>query len=107
MLPMLAVGVKELKAKLSEYLRSARAGETVLVTDRGRVVAELGPPSGRAREAASSGIDALLADLEARGEATPARLPKAGWRWEPKGVTLPPESAARILDELRADTSRR
>ena len=41
---MRAVGLKVLKNKLSEYVRLAAAGETVLVTDRDRVVAELGPP---------------------------------------------------------------
>ena len=41
---MKAVGVKVLKNKLSEYVRLAESGETVLVTDRDRVVAELGPP---------------------------------------------------------------
>ena len=41
---MRAVGVKVLKNKLSEYVRLAESGETVLVTDRDRVVAELGPP---------------------------------------------------------------
>jgi len=40
---MKAVGVKVLKNKLSEYVRLAASGETVLVTDRDRVVAELGP----------------------------------------------------------------
>jgi prevent-host-death family protein len=35
------VGVRELKAKLSEYLGHAAAGETVIVTDRGRPVARL------------------------------------------------------------------
>jgi antitoxin (DNA-binding transcriptional repressor) of toxin-antitoxin stability system len=38
------VGVRELKNRLSEYLRDVRAGERVLVTDRGEVVAELAPP---------------------------------------------------------------
>ncbi len=38
---MRAVGVRELKANLSRYLREVERGETVLVTDRGRVVAEL------------------------------------------------------------------
>ena len=38
---MRAVGVKVLKNKLSEYVRLAASGETVLVTDRDRVVAEL------------------------------------------------------------------
>jgi antitoxin (DNA-binding transcriptional repressor) of toxin-antitoxin stability system len=41
---MRTVGLKILKNKLSEYVRAAAAGETVLVTDRNRVVAELRPP---------------------------------------------------------------
>jgi prevent-host-death family protein len=41
---MRTVGLKALKNKLSEYVRAATAGETVLVTDRNRVVAELVPP---------------------------------------------------------------
>jgi antitoxin (DNA-binding transcriptional repressor) of toxin-antitoxin stability system len=42
---MRSVGIKLLKNKLSEYVRLAASGETVLVTDRDRVVAELGPPA--------------------------------------------------------------
>ena len=42
---MRSVGLKTLKNKLSEYVRLAAGGETVLVTDRDRVVAEIGPPS--------------------------------------------------------------
>ena len=34
------VGVRELKAKLSEYLGRAASGEEVVVTDRGRMVAD-------------------------------------------------------------------
>ena len=41
---MQTVGVRDLKNKLSEYLRRVRLGESVLVTDRGEVVAELFPP---------------------------------------------------------------
>jgi prevent-host-death family protein len=41
---MKTVGVRDLKNKLSEYLRRVRLGEGVLVTDRGEVVAELLPP---------------------------------------------------------------
>src|SRR5271170_7687190 len=41
---MKTVGVRDLKNKLSEYLRRVRLGESVLVTDRGEVVAELLPP---------------------------------------------------------------
>ena len=41
---MRTVGLKTLKNKLSEYVRAAAAGETVVITDRGRVVAEIVPP---------------------------------------------------------------
>lgn len=38
-----AAGVAELKAKLSEYLARVKAGEEVVVTERGRPVARLVP----------------------------------------------------------------
>ena len=38
------VGLKTLKNKLSEYVRLAASGETVVITDRNRVVAEIVPP---------------------------------------------------------------
>lgn len=41
---MNTVGLRELKNRLSEYVREVRSGEGVLVTDRGEVVAELVPP---------------------------------------------------------------
>ena len=43
--PMKQVGLRELKNRLSEYVRLVRAGEHVQVTDRGQVVAELVPPT--------------------------------------------------------------
>jgi prevent-host-death family protein len=42
---MTTVGVKELKNRLSEYLRRVGRGERVVITDRGRPVAVLGPTS--------------------------------------------------------------
>ena len=41
---MRAVGLKVLKNKLSEFVRLAASGETVVITDRGRAVAEIVPP---------------------------------------------------------------
>ena len=41
---MRTVGLKILKNKLSEYVRLAAAGETIVVTDRNRAVAEIVPP---------------------------------------------------------------
>jgi prevent-host-death family protein len=100
---MLSIGIKELKAKLSEYVRAARAGETVLVTDRGEVVAALGPAADRVREIGREGTEARYAELERRGLLTRARSPKQGWRWRPKGMGLPAGTTDRILEELRAD----
>jgi len=47
---MRTVGLKLLKNKLSEYVRLAAAGETVVITDRGRPVAEMVPPQIRATD---------------------------------------------------------
>lgn len=43
------VGIRELKARLSEYVERAAKGESIRVTDRGRVKAVLGPVPGRLR----------------------------------------------------------
>lgn len=43
------VGVRELKARLSEFLDRAARGEVIRVTERGRPKAVLGPLPGRLR----------------------------------------------------------
>jgi prevent-host-death family protein len=42
---MTTVGVAELRQNLSRYLRLVERGERLVVTDRNRPVAELGPPT--------------------------------------------------------------
>lgn len=66
---MHAVGLKLLKNRLSEYVRLAASGETILVTDRERVVAELVPPRQGGGSLAS---DAILAEAVRKGWLTPA-----------------------------------
>jgi antitoxin (DNA-binding transcriptional repressor) of toxin-antitoxin stability system len=57
---MKSVGLRELKNRLSEYVREVRSGEGVLVTDRGEVVAELTRPGHTRNErSAPSGRVAL------------------------------------------------
>jgi prevent-host-death family protein len=68
---MRSVGLKVLKNKLSEYVRAASAGETILVTDRDRVVAELVPP--RVDRRAES-EDEFLARGAREGWLTPAKI---------------------------------
>jgi prevent-host-death family protein len=62
-------GTKELKNRLSHYLRVVRSGETVDVTDRGEVVAHLHGP----RKARSPSDEAVLAALERDGVLTRGR----------------------------------
>lgn len=98
---MKSVGVKQLKSRLSEYLRLVRSGETVLVTDRDEVVAELRPA--HRRPAAADSLDELLDALAERGEVTRASLPKRGWKWKVRGFGLAGGSAKALLDEIRSD----
>jgi prevent-host-death family protein len=72
---MRAVGLKTLKNRLSEYVRLVATGETVLVTDRDRVVAELVPPQAGRSPLVS---DALLAEAVRSGWITPPRVPAQG-----------------------------
>jgi len=96
---MRTVGLKVLKNKLSEYVRLAAQGETVLIADRDRVVAELVPPrTTRSGEVA----DALLADLVRRGVVTPALLPP-GPRPRPPPGTSRLEQVLGELDRDRTD----
>jgi antitoxin (DNA-binding transcriptional repressor) of toxin-antitoxin stability system len=98
---MKVVGVKELKARLSEYLRMARAGETVLVTDRGEAIAELGPT--RRRGAAVDDVDRVLDALAEAGEISRAAMAKGNWTFRTKGLGLPAGTARALLDEIRGE----
>ena len=71
---MRVVNVKELKARLSAYLREVERGESFLVTDRSRVVARLGPP-----EAAQPG-EGELQPVWTKLAALGCRLPLRGSR---------------------------
>lgn len=98
---MKAVGVKELKARLSEYLRAVRSGQNLLVTDRGEVIAEIRPLSRRAPglESVEDALDSLAQD----GEVSRAPRAKRGWRWTPRPLGLPAKIVRGLLDELRSD----
>ncbi len=56
------VGTRELKNKLSEYLRRVKKGQTVIVTERGNIVAQLIPPHLTAEERIQAMVDAGMAD---------------------------------------------
>lgn len=88
---MTTVGVAELRQNLSKYLRAVARGERLLVTDRNRPVAELGPPP-----STGEALDRLIAG----GRVTrPARrgLP------EPLELDGDPRALSRALDEIRGE----
>jgi antitoxin (DNA-binding transcriptional repressor) of toxin-antitoxin stability system len=92
---MRSVGIKVLKNRLSEYVRLAAAGETILVTHRDRVVAELSPPQ---PDRSESLADAQLADAVLKGWLTPPTLRAGG-----PPPRDPVGSLAEILNGLAAD----
>ena len=71
---MKVVGVKQLKARLSEYVRLVKAGETIMVTDRDEVVAEL---TARRQRLVEEDWEDLLESLADAGEVTRASVPRA------------------------------
>ena len=93
------VGLKVLKNRLSEYVRLAAGGETFLISDRDKIVAELVPPEAtRSR----SLPDALLADAVRSGLITPALQPTG-----PLPKTDPVAPLDQILQELVEDRAER
>lgn len=89
-----------LNSRLNEYVRLAASGETVLVTDQGRVIAEIGPPKVTRTPILA---DALLAETVRRGWLTPPVLPGAGKLPTPQPVAPLQD----LLVELDGDRSER
>ena len=85
---MRTVTVSKLKASLSQYLRWVKAGEEVLVTERGRPVARLAPAVG------AHVLPESLAEMERQGlvKVGSLKLPKGFWDLprpkDPKGSTV-------------------
>jgi antitoxin (DNA-binding transcriptional repressor) of toxin-antitoxin stability system len=96
---MRKIGIKALKNDLSKYIRAVAAGETVLVTDRGHVVAEIAPPRISAHPLESN---PLLAEDVRRGWIAPAANPP--YLPGPKVHAAPFDA---IMHELRDDRDRR
>lgn len=97
---MRSVGIKVLNNRLSEYVRLAASGETVLITDRDRVVAKIGPP----RETRSPVLaDAMLAEAVRNGWLRPPVSSRASMPPRPEPVAPLHE----LLAELQADRDER
>lgn len=76
---MRTIGIRELKAQLSRTLRDVQDGDVYLVTDRGRVVAELRQPTA-AGAADLSPADQRKLRLAASGELRVAERARLAYR---------------------------
>lgn len=94
---MKTIGVRELKAQLSRVLREVKAGEIVLVTDRGQVVAELRAPDGGTL--IESRTERVFARLAGAGALRLAESPREPYRASP--IHAPDGTASALLDEAR------
>ena len=97
---MSEVGIRELKNRLSEYVRRVKEGEVIQVTDRGQTVAELRPPQ---PGGALAGRHPGLADLAQRGLLHLASEPNHPGLYPLEGPAGAPGLAARLLDEERGE----
>jgi prevent-host-death family protein len=86
------VGLKILKNKLSEYVRLAAAGDTIVITDRGRVVAEIVPPRPEPASIIERGVR--------EGWIRPA---VRGADWPPRGKPVPGLSFEQLMADLERD----
>lgn len=94
---MVTVGIRELKNRLSEHLRMIRDGEEILVTDRGKVVAELRQP---ANLPGASTHPALA--RHARAGRARIGAPNRPELYPTMKPLLPPGTGGRLLDEERS-----
>lgn len=58
------IGAYEAKTKLPDLLRQVQHGKRFTITNRGKPVAELGPPTTQQRPDAKTAIDRFLAFIE-------------------------------------------
>jgi prevent-host-death family protein len=97
---MRTTGIRNLKDNLSRYIARAAAGDRVVITDRGRPVAELVPPAKTFKY--RSRHDELVASGVIR-PALEAGDPFADW----PTIKLPKGTAAALIDEDRAERDER
>ena len=86
------VGIRELKARLSHYVKAANAGEQIVVTDRGVPVAVLSPPPMYDEACVSSKLRQLIAEGRATPPSRPMPLPE-----------VPSFTATRSVADILAD----
>jgi prevent-host-death family protein len=96
---MTAVGIRELKNNLSEYVRAVERGKRVAVTSHGRVVAELVPPTAQVKKVKLSRWEQMVAS----GAVHPAVEEGDPFEGDTLEALVPPGSSQAWLDWSRED----
>ncbi len=98
---MKAVNLRELKNRLSAYVREVRAGQVILVTDRGQVVAELRKliHDERALRPAERALERMAREGKIR-----LGLPNEPAAYRPAKHHVPAGLVERLIDEERGET---
>jgi len=97
---MRTIGIRQLKAQLSRALRDVQEGDVYLVTDRGRVVAELRLPTALGASDLSP-IEQAKWRLASSGELRVAERPRLAYRGD--APTAVDGTAQAWLDWTRGD----
>lgn len=94
---VLSVGCRELKTRLGTYMRQIKDGATIIVTERGRPIAELRPPT-----MAAGGLEERLDQLAAAGLVTREvrePLPLQDFRPISAAVTAPGSASEAVIED--------
>jgi prevent-host-death family protein len=89
------VGVRELKNRLTSYLKLVKADQEVIITERGNPIALIQPLGGAS---APRSLEARLAALAARGEVT---LPEGPLRPRRRRFKIPGRPLSELIIEDR------
>jgi prevent-host-death family protein len=95
---MKTVGNRELKNRLSRYIKMAGEGESLTVTKRGKAVARI-VPLAPVEEDKPKTVDDVLARLEAEGHLRRAKASFKGRRFKP--ITTRGKPASQMILEDR------
>ncbi|HEY2934423.1 MAG TPA: type II toxin-antitoxin system prevent-host-death family antitoxin [Acidobacteriota bacterium] len=95
---MTSTGIRELKDNLSRFIRRIEAGERIVITAHGRVVAELVPPGTETKGGGPSRFDELIAAGVIRPPLE-AGDPTEDW----PDIRLPRGTATELIDADRGE----
>ena len=95
---MASAGIRDLKNRLSHYVRRTEAGERIAITAHGRVVAELVPPGTTSRAGRRSRFNELVSAGVIRPPVE-AGDPLEDW----PDIRLPRGTAAALIDSDRGE----